>query len=130
MTNCIKFGDHIRVKLDSFYHHGIYVSDSEVIHFCTNGIFTILSRNLEVTSTDINAFSQGYKVEVVNYTDRFSAEKTVKIAQSMIGTKDYDLTFNNCEHFVTLCTTGKRKSETMDRLKTIGLKIRRKNGQT
>lgn len=128
MDKKLKFGDHIKVKLDSFYHHGIYVSDNEVIHFCSDGIFTILSRDLEVSATDINAFSQGNEVEVVEYTNRFSAEKTVEIARSKIGIHDYDLTFNNCEHFVTSCTTGKSKSETMDRLKSIGIKVRRKTG--
>jgi len=128
MDKNIKFGDHIRVKLDSFYHHGIYISDKEVIHFCSDEMFTILSKNLEVASTDINAFSQGNNIEVVNYINRFPAEKTVEIARGKIGAKDYDITFNNCEHFATLCTIGKAKSETMDRLKTIGLRINRKDG--
>ena len=128
MQNKPKFGDHIRVKLDSFFHHGIYLSDNEVIHFCCEGEFTILSRDLKVASTDLNAFSQGNEIEIIIHQKRFTPQKTKEIAISKIGFSDYDLVFNNCEHFANMCIFGKRKSDTMNRLKTAVLKINRNTG--
>ncbi len=124
-------GDHIRVMTDTgYYHHAIYINDNEVIHFSTEKGFSILSRDLEVKSTNIDIFTLGSDVEVKKYNERerFSAEKTVKIAKSMIGNKDYDLVFNNCEHFASFCATGRKKSEIIDKLKEDGLKIRKKEG--
>ena len=49
-------------------------------------------------------------------THIFTAEETVARARSVIGAnehsfeRDYDLLFNNCEHFAIWCKTGVRKS--------------------
>lgn len=122
------FGDHIKVKLDSFYHHGIFVSDNEVIHFCSDGKFSILSKNLEIQSTSIEIFAQGKKIHVVDYTNRFIPEKTVEIARQSIGNSDYDLSYNNCEHFVTRCITGTKQSKTIEKLFVSVLKVKRDSG--
>lgn len=122
------FGDHIKVKIDTYYHHGIYVSDDEVIHFCNDGMFSILSRDLEITITNLEEFSQGNEVKAVYHKKRFSPEKTVNIARSKIGEKDYDLFFNNCEHFANFCTTGENRSEIIERLKKQYIRVKSKTG--
>jgi len=124
----MKFGDHIKVKLDSFYHHGIFVSDNEVIHFCSEGKFSILSKNLEIQSTSIEVFAQGNKIQIVEYTDRYNSEKTVQLARKSIGNKDYDLSYNNCEHFVTRCISGNKQSKTIEKLFLSVLEVKRDSG--
>ena len=123
-----KYGDHIKVKIDSFYHHGIFVSKNEVIHFCSDEKFSILSKNLEIQATSLLNFAHGNKIEIVEYNNRYGPDKTVELARGKIGDSDYDLTFNNCEHFAYSCTTGHKTSKTMDRLKRIGIRIERNNG--
>ena len=40
----------------------------------------------------------------------YSAEETIKRARSKLHEKEYNLLFNNCEHFATWCKTGLAKS--------------------
>lgn len=40
----------------------------------------------------------------------YSPEETVARARSLIGETQYDLIFNNCEHFAVWCKTGVHKS--------------------
>jgi hypothetical protein len=47
-------------------------------------------------------FSKLVKSEYILY----SPEETILRAKSMIGRQDYDLLFNNCEHFAMWCKTG------------------------
>ncbi len=122
------YGDHIRTKIDSVFHHGVFVSEQEVIHFCSDREFSILSNDLEVKATTLAQFANGNKVEKIECEDRFARKKSVDIAKSKIGDKDYDIIFNNCEHFVNSCITGNKESYAMNALKEKGLKIRRKSG--
>ena len=45
----------------------------------------------------------------------YSAEKAIANARSKLGSKDYDLFKNNCEHFVTWAKTGKGVSAQVDK---------------
>ena len=40
----------------------------------------------------------------------YSPEETVKRAESQLGKGDYNLVFNNCEHFAVWCKTGVHES--------------------
>ena len=63
---------HIRVKrLGGIYtHHGIYVSDNEVIHFTGTDDDSIMdSSKNRVISSDLNFFLKGGELEVKEYTD-------------------------------------------------------------
>ena len=65
-------GDHIRVKrMGGIYtHHGIYVSDNEVIHFTGTDDDSIMdSSKNRVISSDLNFFLKGGELEVKEYTD-------------------------------------------------------------
>ena len=100
--------DHIRVqRFGGLYaHHGIYVSDKEVIHFTGQDDDSILDwEKCEVIQSDLDTFLKGGTLEVKVYTDKefedlYSPEQIVDYARSCIGDKGYNLAFNNCEHFI------------------------------
>lgn len=111
-------GDHIRVqRMNGLYaHHGIYVSDEEVIHFTGKDDDSILDWSKpEVIQTDLAYFLKGGILEVKEYTDEefadlYSPEQIVTYARACLGDKGYNLIFNNCEHFANVCTLGRFRS--------------------
>lgn len=116
-------GDHIRVqRMEGLYtHHGVYVSDREVIHFTGADDDSILDWDKpEVISTDLATFLKGGVLEVKEYTDEeftdlYSPEQVVSYARACLGDKGYNLIFNNCEHFANVCTLGRFRSNQVDR---------------
>ncbi len=117
-------GDHIRVKrMHGIYtHHGIYVSDNEVIHFTGTDDDNIMdsSKNM-VISSDLNFFLKGGELEVKEYTDEefqdlYAPDQIVTYARSCLGDDGYNLIFNNCEHFANVCTLGRFRSHQVERL--------------
>lgn len=110
-------GDHIRVKRCSglYYHHGIYIGNNKVIHFAPpEGCEIINWSEAEVIETSLSEFLKAGEVEVRQYTDAelmelYSPRKIVQNAQHCLGYKNYNLIFNNCEHFANSCTTGKHR---------------------
>lgn len=117
-------GDHIRVKrIGGLYaHHGVYVSDDEVIHFTGQDDDSILDwLKCEVIKTDLTTFLKGGTLEVKEYTDEefqdlYSPEQIVIYARSCLGDKGYNLAFNNCEHFANVCTLGRFRSQQVERV--------------
>ena len=113
-----KMGDHIRVKRvwGIYAHHGVYVSDDEVIHFAGQENDSIFDWSKpEVIVTDLEVFLRGGVLEVKEYTDNeldylYPPEEIVKYARACVGDKGYNLVFNNCEHFATECTLGLHRS--------------------
>ena len=113
-----QYGDVIRVKLGSVYHYGIFVSEDEVIAFGLPPTAENLKnqQDIKVLATDIDVFSCGNPVEVVQLTliekrRRQSPDKTVSAARARIGEGGYNLIHNNCEHFVNEIVFGKKISE-------------------
>ena len=116
--------DHIRVmRIGGLYaHHGVYVSDDEVIHFTGKDNDSVLDwSKCEVIKTDLATFLKGGTVEVKEYTDEefqdlYSPEQIITYARSCIGDKGYNLVFNNCEHFANVCTLGRFRSQQVERV--------------
>ena len=83
-----------------YKHYGIDCGDGSVIHYRKP------SETIERTS--MATFSQGNPVYVAQYSDGFGyiPEVVVERAKSRIGERDYNLLFNNCEHFASWCKTG------------------------
>ena len=111
-----KFGDHIRVDRGMYFHHGIYVSDEEIIHFTGTDEDDLLGINNEVIATDLQFFLKGGNLEVREYTkddqlDLYPRKQIVRRAKSCIGKKGYNLIFNNCEHFANVCALGQHHSQ-------------------
>ncbi len=127
-----KRGDHIRVKRMSglYYHHGIFVSDGEVIHFTGDDDDSVLDwSKAHVIKTDLQQFLRGGDVEVKEYSDTeladlYPVEGIVSYARTCLGDDGYNLIFNNCEHFANACTLGKYRSRQVENFfggKTMGL---------
>lgn len=116
--------DHIRVmRIGGLYaHHGVYISDEEVIHFTGQDNDSILDwSKCEVIKTDLSTFLKGGTLEVKEYTDEefqdlYSPDQIVIYARSCIGDKGYNLAFNNCEHFANVCTLGRFRSQQVERV--------------
>ena len=103
-------GDRIYVyrnwgQLEGLYqHHGIDCGDDTVIHYRKP------SETIERTS--LKTFSQGNPVYMVEYGKGFGyiADAVVEKAESRLGEEEYNLLFNNCEHFASWCKTGVSES--------------------
>lgn len=120
-------GDHIRVKRQLYYHHGIYVSDDEVIHFSGRSSDSVLDwSNCEIIVSSLEEFLKGGNLQIRRYLNSEKSkikdkEYIVKRAKSYIGKKGYNLFTNNCEHFANYCTMDKKISEQVDNL--VGLQL-------
>lgn len=117
-----KRGDHIRVcRMNGvYYHHGVYVSDAEVIHFTGDDDDSVLDwSKAHVIKTSLARFLNGGKVEVKEYNDSelqdlYPVEGIVNYARSCLGDGGYNLIFNNCEHFANSCTLGRFRSRQIE----------------
>ncbi len=115
-------GDHIYVRSTAgpvvYQHHGIDIGDGTVIHLAASAGERISivdkSAKFAVRRESMEEFAQGKTINVVHHQDRLSPETTVAIAQSLVGRQGYHLLDGNCEHFATLCATGKAKSRQVE----------------
>jgi len=105
-------GDQIYVfrefyNLEGLYeHHGIDCGDGTVIHYRKPS--EIIER------TSIDTFSKGQKIYKRQYPIRYIPDTVLNRAESRLGEKQYNLLFNNCEHFATWCVTGVSKSQQVE----------------
>lgn len=109
------YGDLIRTKVRFYYHYGIFVSEQQVIQFGLPDDPMRPAEQIQVLSSDINAFLQGGEVEVAvpdgaTRRQMRDADEIVRIALSRTGEGGYDILHNNCEHFVNDCAFGKPSS--------------------
>lgn len=119
-----KQGDHIRVVRNGglYAHHGVYVSDKEVIHFTGTEEDSILDWSKpEIIRSDLAYFLKGGTLEIKEYTleevqDLYSPDQIVAYARACLGDKGYHLAFNNCEHFANECTLGRFRSNQVERV--------------
>lgn len=113
-------GDHIRIfrvsELITYYHHGIYISENEVIHF------TSFSEDASITNTSefkiMNTPFKGkygflrnsefnYEIRKYSMLEKIPKNKVsviIEKAKSKIGESGYNFLTNNCEHFAYDCT--------------------------
>jgi len=121
--NCSKPqpGNHIRVCRGLYNHHGIYIADEEVIHFTGTDNDNILdwAKN-EVIKTNLQDFLRGDRLETKEYTEKeladlYPVEHIILYARACLGDKDYNLIFNNCEHFANTCTLGRFRSRQVEK---------------
>lgn len=109
-------GDQIYVyrnlyNLEQVYeHHGIDCGDNTVIHYRKP------SEIIERTSWE--TFSKGNRVYIKEYARGFCylPHLVVTRAQERLGENQYNLFFNNCEHFATWCKTGINHSKQISEL--------------
>ena len=99
--------DHLQVprRHGLFNHHGIDLGDGTVAHYL---------EGREILRSSVSEFSQGEVVSVLNHANACPAGVTLRRAMSRLGEQNYNLLFNNCEHFATWCKTGRHRSEQVD----------------
>jgi hypothetical protein len=95
--------DHLTVPRQHglFLHHGIDLGDGSVAHYL---------EGREILRSSLQEFSRGQEVSVVDHPQASPAGITLRRAMSRIGEQNYNLLFNNCEHFATWCKTGRHRS--------------------
>ncbi len=116
-----KYADHIRVNRGLYFHHGIYVTDKEIIHFTGKDDDDILGTNNEVITSDLKFFAKDVSIEVKIYnndeiSDLYPPIDIVNYARACLGDKGYNLVFNNCEHFANMCTLGRFRSRQIENI--------------
>ena len=96
--------DHLQVPRQHglFLHHGIDLGDGTVAHYL---------EGREILRSSLLDFSQGQPLTMVPYVDCSPTGVSLRRAMSRIGEQNYNLLFNNCEHFATWCKTGRHRSE-------------------
>lgn len=98
------YSDREFLNLQGIYeHHGIDCGDGTVIHYRKG------SETIERTSMAI--FSDGNKIYIRTYPTYFTPDVVLRRATSRLGEHEYNLLFNNCEHFATWCKTGVSESK-------------------
>ena len=95
--------DHLEVPRQHglFNHHGIDLGDGTVAHYL---------EGREILRSPLVEFSQGQPLRVINYVEASPVGVTLRRAMGRLGEQDYNLLFNNCEHFATWCKTGRHHS--------------------
>ena len=99
--------DHLQVPRQHglFTHHGIDLGDGSVAHYL---------EGREILRSSIKDFCGGQTHSVVIHENASSNGLTLRRAMSRIGEQNYNLLFNNCEHFANWCKTGKHRSKQME----------------
>ena len=99
--------DHLEVPRQHglFNHHGIDLGDGTVAHYL---------EGREILRSSRDDFSQGQPLSVIDHAKASATGVTLRRAMSRIGEQNYNLLFNNCEHFATWCKTGRHHSGQID----------------
>ena len=119
----LKEGDHIRVKRPTYFHHGLYVGNNEVIHYTSLQDDGVSSPDeVEVRKTSLSFFAKEEIVEVASLSlkEKFfkrSKKETVRLATSSLGEKNYSFIHNNCEDFANRCAYKKKLTSQTEKLK-------------
>ena len=88
-----------------FRHHGIDLGDGSVAHYL---------EGREILRSPLDDFSRGQPISVIDHSDASPTGVTLRRAMSRIGEQNYNLLFNNCEHFATWCKTGRHRSSQIE----------------
>ena len=99
--------DHLQVPRQHglFSHHGIDLGDGTVAHYL---------EGREILRSPIEEFCQGQPISVIEHEHASPSGVTLRRAMGRIGEQNYNLLFNNCEHFATWCKTGRHRSGQVD----------------
>mgnify|MGYP001059094169 FL=1 len=101
--------DHLQVPRQHglFNHHGIDLGDGTVAHYL---------EGREILRSPVEEFSRGQPLSVVSYPDGTCSAPGVTLRRAMgrLGEQNYNLLFNNCEHFAHWCKTGRHRSEQVE----------------
>ena len=90
-----------------FQHHGIDLGDGTVAHYL---------EGREILRSPRPEFSRGEPISVVEYPEQDCSPRGITLRRAMgrIGEQNYNLLFNNCEHFAHWCKTGRHRSSQVE----------------
>ena len=114
-------GDIIFVNRGLYRHYGVYVGNNRVVHFAAKKENETNAKDAHIQETDLSYFIRGDVLEIEperHGQSIFSAADTVARAKSLVGQGkgEYNLVFNNCEHFAIWCATGMPVSSQVNRV--------------
>ncbi|KAK7487202.1 hypothetical protein BaRGS_00021554 [Batillaria attramentaria] len=142
-----QLGDRIKIKRVGgvYYHFGIYVGDSRVVHlglagrnsldcFCLDSLCSpsgVIKSKAVVREDNIFDVVRGGVADRDNSLDSWlpplAPEEVVKRAKNELGRTGYNLLTSNCEHFATWCRYGISESEQVENVKSALQSIRSSN---
>lgn len=99
----LQLADHLCVQRIGYTHHGLYIGNGYVLHYSDGYI----------KSDSLDDFQGVSTINVVNSTILYSKDTVVSRGYSKLGQGNYNVAFNNCEHFVTWCRSGGKTSDTI-----------------
>ncbi len=90
-----------------FNHHGIDLGDGTVAHYLEGRAILRSARE---------DFSRGQPITTVEYPEGSCSPSGVTLRRAMgrLGEQNYNLLFNNCEHFAHWCKTGRHRSSQVE----------------
>lgn len=95
--------DHLRASRFGYTHHGLYFGHYQVIHY----------QNGKVRVDSLEDFKKGCEIRVIDSVTTYSKENIISRAFSRLGEREYNLIFNNCEHFVNWCRSGSKTTDSI-----------------
>lgn len=115
-------GDHIFVSSTvrgiPFQHHGIDMGDGTVIHLApaSGARMTLRDDSGEfcVRRDSYEKFCLGCVPSKMEHFDARQPDDVVAAAEASLGKAGYSLLDGNCEHFATLCATGRSESHQIE----------------
>jgi len=118
-------GDVIWAFRFSYFHCGIYIGDNSVIHFAPQENNVKLKESTVIHISSLEEFAGGFSVSVIEFPSEkcFSPDEVVSRACSRLNKNDYNLTFNNCDHFAIWCKTSKHHSTQVDFVKELVIAV-------
>lgn len=101
--------DHLQVPRQHglFQHHGIDLGDGTVAHYL---------EGREILRSTTEEFGRSQPISVVAYEHDACSPPGVTLRRAMgrLGEQNYNLLFNNCEHFAHWCKTGRHRSRQVE----------------
>lgn len=113
-------GAHIRVKVNNFYHHGIYIGNNEVVQFGLPFDMYKDNNDIKVIKSPLsdfcapNDFIEVYCFSRKEKKNKYKDNIIINNALSHLGEGGYNILKNNCEHFVNLCIFGTKTSKQIE----------------
>ncbi|XP_042193572.1 lecithin retinol acyltransferase [Callorhinchus milii] len=130
-VSSLKRGDLLEVSRTLFTHFGIYLGGDIVAHLMPDilPVFTddekavrqvvtnqrlvlgVICRSASIRVDSVEDFAYGAGIAVNHMDTRckspaLPSEEVAARAETLVGSTDYSLLWNNCEHFVTHCRYG------------------------
>jgi len=104
-----KPGDILAVNRGLYTHYGVYVGRNSVIHFAPKHGFELNPKDAYIQETTLENFHKNGIPRVdTKSTARYAPEEIAMRARACLGSNkgEYNLVFNNCEHFARWCASG------------------------